>query len=66
MSYQQDGRVIDFGKIDSNNWRRNRAGFALLLASQDGREGTPAWNAAMARAAVLDWQGVWESLRAGR
>jgi hypothetical protein len=63
MSYHQDGRVIDFGKIDQANWRRNRAGFALGLAAQDGREGTPAWNAAMDRARHLDWQGVWETLR---
>lgn len=63
MSYQQDGRMIDFGKIDSNNWRRNRAGFALALAAQNGRENSPEWNAAMDRARHLDWQGVWESLR---
>jgi hypothetical protein len=63
MSYQQDGRMVDFGKIDHNNWLRNRAGFALYLAAQDGREGTPAWTAAMDAARALDWQGVWEHLR---
>lgn len=63
MSYQQDGRMIDFGKIDSNNWRRNRAGFALKLASDNGREGSLEWNAAMDAARRLNWQGVWEALR---
>lgn len=63
MSYQQDGRMIDFGAIDRNNWHRNRAGFALEKASLEGREGTPAWNAAMQAAGALDWQGVWEALR---
>ncbi|MBI2383940.1 MAG: hypothetical protein HYV18_07715 [Gammaproteobacteria bacterium] len=63
MSYQQDGRMIDFGAVDHNNWLRNRAGFALQLAAQNGREGSPAWNAAMDAARALDWQGVWEALR---
>lgn len=54
MSYHQDGRVIDFGKIDQANWRRNRAGFALGLAAQNGRENSPAWNAAMDQARQLD------------
>ena len=63
MSYQQDGRMIDFGAHDQANWRRNRAGFALKIAADAGREGTPAWESAMAAARRLDWQGVWESLQ---
>lgn len=63
MSYQQDGRMIDFGAIDHNNWSRNRAGFALELAAADGRIGTPEWEAALAAARNLDWEGVWEALR---
>lgn len=63
MSYQQDGRMIDFGVHDQTNWQRNRAGFALKIASEAGREGTPEWNAAMDAARQLDWQGVWEALQ---
>lgn len=63
MSYQQDGRMIDFGKIDANNWRRNRAGYALKIASDNGREGSPAWKTAMDKARQLDWQGVWQALQ---
>ena len=63
MSYQQDGRMIDFGANDQANWKRNRAGYALSLAAQNGRENTPEWNAAMDKARQLDWTGVWEALR---
>lgn len=63
MSYKQEGRVIDFGAVDRNNWQRNRAGFALELAAQNGREGSAAWNAALDAAQVYDWQGVWAALR---
>lgn len=63
MSYQQDGRVVDFGAIDHANWLRNRAGFALLLAEQNGRMDSPEWDAAMQAASQLDWQGVWEALQ---
>ncbi|SFF52709.1 hypothetical protein SAMN04488120_10722 [Fontimonas thermophila] len=62
MSYEQDGRMIDFGAIDQANWRRNRAGFALALAAQNGRENTPEWALAMDAASRLDWQGVWAAL----
>jgi hypothetical protein len=63
MSYQQDGRVADFGAIDHANWLRNRAGFALLHAARGGREGSPAWNQAMDAARLLNWQGVWAALQ---
>lgn len=63
MSYEQDGRMIDFGAIDQANWWRNRAGFALALAAQDGRENTPEWAQAMDAAARLDWNGVWAALQ---
>ena len=63
MSYQQDGRMIDFGANDHANWQRNRAGFALMIASEAGHEGTPAWNAAMDAARQLDWKGAWQSLQ---
>lgn len=63
MSYEQDGRMIDFGAIDHNNWLRNRAAFALGLAAENGRVGSPEWQAAMAAAGQLDWQGVWLALQ---
>jgi hypothetical protein len=63
MSYQQDGRMIDFGANDQANWKRNRAGYALLLASLGGREGSPEWQAAMEAASRLDWNGVWAALQ---
>lgn len=63
MSYHQEGRVIDFGAIDANNWARNRAAFALSLASAAGREGSPEWAAALAAAQRLDWQGTWAALQ---
>lgn len=65
MSYQQDGRMIDFGANDRANWQRNRAGFALLIAAQNGREGSPEWNKAMDAASKLDWLGVWQALNTG-
>ncbi|MES0873808.1 hypothetical protein [Sinimarinibacterium thermocellulolyticum] len=63
MSYQQDGRMIDFGANDQANWRRNRAGYALLLAAQAGREGSAEWQRAMDAASRLDWTGVWRALQ---
>ena len=63
MSYQDDGRCADLGALDHASWMRNRAGFALRLAAREGREGSPAWNAAMGAAAALDWQGVWRELQ---
>lgn len=65
MSYHQEGRVIDFGAIDRNNWLRNRAAFALSIAARDGREGSPAWNAAISRAQQYDWSGAWAALQPG-
>ncbi len=64
MSYQQDGRMIDFGANDRANWQRNRAGFALFIAAQNGREGTPEWNKAMDAASKLEWFSVWQALQA--
>ncbi|MEK6805016.1 MAG: hypothetical protein AABY95_00010 [Pseudomonadota bacterium] len=61
MSYQQDGRMIDFGANDRANWQRNRAGFAFYIAAQNGREGTPEWNEALEAADKLDWFGVWQA-----
>ncbi len=66
MSYQQDGRVVDFGAIDHANWIRNRAGFSLLLAAQNGRMDTPAWEAAMQAAGRNDWVAVWRALQAAQ
>ncbi|HEY1076405.1 MAG TPA: hypothetical protein VGE51_06925 [Fontimonas sp.] len=63
MSYQQDGRMIDFGYTDQANWKRNRAGYALREAAAAGREGSAEWNAAMAHASRLEWTAVWETLR---
>ena len=63
MSYQQDGRVVDFGAMDHANWMRNRAGFALLLAAQNGEIDTPQWHSAMDAASRLDWHGVWAALQ---
>lgn len=63
MSYQMDGRIVDFGYIDRNNWQRNRAGFALLTAAQQGREDSPEWNTAMDAARRFDWLGVWQALQ---
>jgi hypothetical protein len=61
MSYIQ--AFTDFGAVERNNWERNRAGWALLQASADGREGSKEWNKAMKAAGQLDWQGVWEALQ---
>jgi hypothetical protein len=63
MSYQQDGRMIDFGANDQANWKRNRAGYALLLAAQAGREGSAEWQQALDAAGRLDWTGVWRALQ---
>lgn len=63
MSYQQDGRMIDFGAVDHNNWMRNRAAFALGAAADAGRVGTPEWERAMAAAGSLDWHGTWLALQ---
>lgn len=63
MSDQHRDRAITFSAVDRTNWLRNRAGWALLAASQAGREGTPQWNRAMQAARRLDWQGVWAELQ---
>lgn len=57
MSYQEDGKLPQFGAIDVNNQARNRAGIlmeAVLAASPDD----PAIDVALERMAEYDWLGA--------
>jgi len=63
MSYRIGPAFVEFSAVDRNNWLRNRAAFALQEAEAVGRAGSPEWNAALAAAGALDWEGVWTVLK---
>lgn len=62
MSYQSMDRVADFGAIPAANYQRNRAGFAVGAAMEQGLEGSPEFQAAMAHLARYDWKAAADAL----
>ena len=56
MSYQVRGVVDDFGHVDQANFARNRAGYVLQAAVEQGLDGTPEFAAALEHMAHLRWQ----------
>lgn len=55
MSYDTDGRVIDFGVIDQANWQRNRAAFVVHAAQEAGLTDEPAFQQAKELMAQYKW-----------
>lgn len=64
MSYQTDGRVIDFGAVDHNNFVRNRLAFLLQEAVVADLVGTAEWDLALEHAALYEWQEAGDVLSA--
>ncbi|HVL87219.1 MAG TPA: hypothetical protein VM681_04305 [Candidatus Thermoplasmatota archaeon] len=62
MGYRQDGRVIDFGAVDANNFQRSRAGFLFLAGHHLGLAGSEAWTNALEQAASYDWRSAAQTL----
>lgn len=62
MSYQVNDRTVDFGTIDRTNWARNRAGYALQAAIDQGMQDSAAFEAALDHLDDHRWHRAYESL----
>lgn len=62
MSYETDWRVHDFGDVDTANWLRNRAGYAIQAAQRAERTQAAEFALALEALHGYDWAGAHAAL----
>lgn len=62
MSYQTYDRTVDFGAVDRANYLRNRAGFLLQEAVEQGLDDDPAFEEALGHLKAYEWMAANQAL----